>query len=230
MKDRKRFLLIFFVILLNMFLIVGFLVIRDAIYENQLRVEVDKLTKLDMTKDRYNTKIKSKGSYALIEKAIKEYLDDYAVNLQKALDIVNDEEFRNLLLLENYMTDGPEFEKSINYIDQKQEEFNKNMEVLIEKCDEEKIKEHIKKVVVDPYYISLYDELMLGDMLDKNFLNSKDILEKNKEKVNVIFNTSKELFNFLKIHATEWVVEDGEIKFKTQELIDQYNNYVTKVK
>ena len=105
MSNKRKFFLIFIFIILDVFLLIGFLVIRDKTLENTLKNEIDSLKELDITKDRYNSKIKTKGNYAVIEKAIKTYLDDYAVNLQSVLSILNDKELTNLLLAENYSDD-----------------------------------------------------------------------------------------------------------------------------
>ena len=55
---RKKFFLIFCFLIIDIILIVGFLVIRDATSFNELKKEVYSLSKLDLTKDRYNRRIK----------------------------------------------------------------------------------------------------------------------------------------------------------------------------
>ena len=89
MDKRKKILLIVSIIVLNIFMICSIYFIVRATMENKLRNEVNNLAKLDITKDRYNTKIKTIGKYAVVEKAIKEYLDEDAVSLQKVLAIIN---------------------------------------------------------------------------------------------------------------------------------------------
>ena len=73
MSTKRKFFFIFLFVLLNMFLLVSFLVIRDATRLNNLKKEVNSLSKLDVTKDRYNLKIKTSGKYGVVEKAIKKY-------------------------------------------------------------------------------------------------------------------------------------------------------------
>ena len=46
MSSRKKFLLVFGFIVLNMFMLVSFLVIRDATMENELKNEMEYLSKL----------------------------------------------------------------------------------------------------------------------------------------------------------------------------------------
>ena len=83
--------------------------------------------------------------------------------------------------------------------------------------------------MVDPYYISLYEELMLDDNVSREIVESKELLAKTKDRVNTILDTSEELFSFLKKHQEEWTVENNEVKFTTQALLDEYNTYLEKV-
>ena len=116
MSSRKKFLLVFGFIVLNMFMLVSFLVIRDATMENELKNEMEYLSKLDITKDRYNKKTVTRGKYAVVEKSIKKYFDDYHLELQEVLKLINDKELTTILSYDNYSTDGPEFTKSLEYL------------------------------------------------------------------------------------------------------------------
>jgi len=145
-----------------MFLLIGFLVIRDATYLNDLKKEVNELSKLDITKDRYNREIKSSGDYAIVEKTIKDYLDDYAVNLQDVLQVIQDPKLTKILSYENYSTDGAlEFKESLEYISTTKESFNKKIDELSSKLEEDSISNYINDKTNDPYYVNLYLELML---------------------------------------------------------------------
>lgn len=230
MSKGKKLVLLFCFIIFDLFLLIGFLIIRDVTEENKLKKEILALTKLDMTKDRYNLEIKSNGSYAIVEEAIKEYLDGYAVNLQSVLGIINDSQFTSLLSVLNYEEDGPEFLDSLAYIDKAQEQFNNDIEFLIEDCDPNKMEGYISKKISNEYYISLYKELMIDTDMNNDFIKTKQVLVKTRDEVNIAFNTSREVFNFLKSHSNEWKIEDNQIKFQTTELVDQYNQLISSIK
>ena len=230
MSKGKKLVLLFCFIIFDLFLLVGFLIIRDFTEENKLKKEILALTKLDITKDRYNLEIKSSGSYGIVESAIKEYLDDYAVNLQSVLGIINDSQFSKLLSVSNYEEDGPEFASSLTYIDKSQEQFNSDIMMLIEDCDVTKIEGYISDKLSNEYYISLYKELMIDTNMDDDFIKTKTILEDTQNEVNTIFDTSRETLNFLKIHSSEWKIEDNQIKFQTVELVNQYNELISHIK
>ena len=109
-----------------MFLLIGFLVIRDATLLNTLKKEEKELLDLDITRSRYQRNIQSRGSYAMVEETIKNYLDDYAVLLQDTLSVMDDEFLTKILSYDNYCNDGPDFNESFVYLDGKKKYFNSN--------------------------------------------------------------------------------------------------------
>lgn len=230
MSSRRKFVLTFCFILLDMFLLIGFLVVRDATILNELKKEVYELSKLDITKDRYNREIKSKGSYAIVEKAIKEYLDSYAVNLQEVLSVMNDTRLTKMLSYDNYATDGPEFKESLAYLKETSDNFNLKIDMLLRDVEEDNIRSYIKEKTDDSYYVNLYNELMLdGSMID-DFRETKSLLEKTKVSVNNTFDVCNDVLEFLIYNKDSWTVEDGEIKFLTVDLYNYYNALISKLK
>ncbi len=230
MSSRKKFLLVFGFIVLNMFMLVSFLVIRDATMENELKNEMEYLSKLDITKDRYNKKIVTRGKYAVVEKSIKKYFDDYHLELQEVLKLINDKELTTILSYDNYSTDGPEFTKSLEYLKTSKETFNKKVDDLINKFGDEEIKNNIYKSTKEEYYVNLYDNLMLSSNMRSNYNSTIELLKSTKSRMNNVYDTSIEVLNFLVLYKDDWVVEDGEIKFKTQDLYNYYNELISKVR
>lgn len=229
MNSRKKFLLVFGFIVLNMFMLVSFLVIRDATMENELKNEMEYLSKLDITKDRYNKKTVTRGKYAVVEKSIKKYLDDYHLELQEVLKLINDKELTTILSFDNYSTDGPEFTKSLEYLNLSKETFNKKVDDLINKFGDEEIKNNIYKSTKEEYYVNLYDNLMFSSNMRSNYNSTMELLKSTKSRMNNVYDTSIEVLNFLVLYKDDWVVEDGEIKFKTQDLYNYYNELISKV-
>ena len=230
MSSRKKFLLVFGFIVLNMFMLVSFLVIRDATMENELKNEMEYLSKLDITKDRYNKKTVTRGKYAVVEKSIKKYFDDYHLELQEVLKLINDKELTTILSYDNYSTDGPEFTKSLEYLKTSKETFNKKVDYLINNFGDEEIKNNIYKSTKEEYYVNLYDNLMLSSNMRSNYNSTIELLKSTKSRMNNVYDTSIEVLNFLVLYKDDWVVEDGEIKFKTQDLYNYYNELISKVR
>ena len=229
MSTRRKFFMIFCFIVLDAFLLIGFLAIRDATSINQLKKEVNELTKLSIVNDRYKCSIKTKGGYAIVETSIKEYLDDYAVSVQEVSDLIHDPKLAKILSYDNYLEDGPDFQNSIAYLNESKKTFNDEIDQLLVDLEEEQIMENIYRRTDDSYYISLYEELMFdGDMTDELY-QSRDMFQKTKVKVNDIYDSSLDVLNFLVTYHDQWKLEDGQIKFETQELLNYYQTLIAQV-
>lgn len=226
---KKNFFIVFCIILLDIFLIVGFLVIRDSISFNSLKNEVNELSKLDITKDRYNRKIKSKGDYAKVEEAIKDYLDNYAVEIQNLSKMMNDEKLSSILSYDNYVADGPSFTNSITYLESSKKQYNEKIDQLIANLDDENIDNYIYTKMDDKYYISLYQELMHETDMNETLKNTKTLLEESKTKMNNLYDTCLETLNYLNLYQEKWKLEDGEIKFQDEEMLNYYSSLISRV-
>ena len=226
---NKKFFIIFCFILIDVFLVVGFLVIRDSISFNELKREVIALSNLDITKDRYNRKIKSHGDYAIVEKAIKDYMDEYAVDIQYLSKMMNDERLSTILSYSNYEKDGPEFKESLDYLEKSKKEYNEKIDKLIANLDEENIDNYIYTRINDEYYVSLYHELIFETPMIDNLKNTKTLLEESREKMNLIYDTCIDTLNYLCLYNDKWKLEDGEIKFQTEDMYNYYMSLISKV-
>ena len=229
MSSRRKFAIVFCFIILDAFLLVGFLVIRDATSINKLKKEVNELTKLDVTKDRFNRKIQTSGKYALVEESIKDYLDGYAIEIQEVSVMMHDPTLSKILSYDNYLEDGPDFKNSIAYLEESRESFNDQIDSLLYDLEEEQIMNHIYERTDDNYYVGLYQDLMFNDNMKDELDQSRDLFQKTRIKMNGIYDTSLEVLNFLKTYNDSWELSDGQIKFKTPELRDYYESLISKV-
>jgi len=230
MKSKKKFFIIFLFILLDAFLLVGYLVIRDKTNLTDLKKEINEINKLDITKDKFNRRIKTSGDYALVEKTIKNYLTDYSNGVQEVKNTMNDSRLTKILSFDNYTSDGFEFVESFKYLNSTKEEFNKEVDSLIKKSDKKYIKKYIDNKIKDKYYNDLCSELMITDERINSLGETKNTLESIKSKVNKIIDTSTEVLNLLKNNKDDCVLEDGQIKFKSKPVFDKYNELVNKIK
>ena len=67
---------------------------------------------------------------------------------------------------------------------------------------------------------------MFSDTMKDDILETKSLLERTKNKVNLVLDTSLEVLNFLVQQKDSWKLEEGEIRFKTNDLYNQYMNYI----
>lgn len=227
-KKKKGFLIVIFIIL-DICLIIGLLVIKDATMANDLEKEAKLLEEYSFTRDNYKTKIKTRGSYSEVEKAMKNYLDEYATSLQEVLQIARDDKITKVLSYDNYKNDGKEFKKSLKYLEDTENKYNENMKKLNTMLSDEDIINYGEKNIVGSNYLDLYKKYMLSDEMKKNYEDSKKLVGEIGPKIGNVLKTSKEVLNFLVKNEKSWKLEDNEIKFKTKDLYDEYTKLIKKL-
>ena len=226
MSTRKKFFFVFLFIILDAFLITGFFVIRDATMVNIIEKETDKLASLDLAIDRFNLKVKTKGKYGEVEDNMKSYLDDIALSLQKTLLVVKNPELTKILSYENYKNDGPNFTKSLSFLEKSSNDFNTNIDSILNRLEDKSIKSYGKKNIDDVYYRKLFNQFMLRNDMKEKYNKTSLLLKESKSNVNHIFEISYQTLTFLVNHKDEWQLENNEIQFKTDELMNQYNSLI----
>ncbi|MBQ9018898.1 MAG: hypothetical protein IJ097_01125 [Bacilli bacterium] len=230
MSNKKKFFIIFLLIIVDSFLFIGYLVIRDKTNLVDLKKEIKELDKLDITKDSYDRRIKTSGDYAVVEKTIKNYLNSYSNDVQEIKKLMNDSYLTKILSYDNYSKDGFEFTKSFKYLESEKKSFNKKIDLLIKKSNKDYINKYIDKKISDNYYNELCKELMITDERIKSFEKNKETLEEIKVKVNKTIDLSSEVLTLLKENKDNCVLEDNQIKFKSKPVYDKYNELISKIK
>lgn len=231
MKKRTIFIIIGIVTVVAAIAIgVGVSVVLDLQQEKLLREEIENIESLDITKDRYNTAIKTKGDYAKVEESIKKFLDDYAVLIQDTLRIIEDERLQTMLSIENYQQDGKDFTSSKEYLTSTKETFNTNMQKLAFMTSEESVMSYINNKDLDEYYIDLYRELALGKNAKEELEKSAADLESAKDTFNNLLDTELNVLNFLSENQDQWSLTDTNILFDNAALLLQYNLLLANLK
>lgn len=229
MKRIKKILYVIMFLFIDVLLCASLYFIIDAANINNLKKEVKELTNLNMSIDRYNRKSKTIFKYKVVETTIKDYFDSFTVRMNDIYNIVNDEDFIKILSYDNYLNDGPEFNNSINYINDNKKRFNDIVDEMIYDLDENNIKELIRKKINDEYYISLYDKMIFNEDFVKQYEENRVLLDEIKNKYNNRFDVCLEIINFLKLYKDNWKLEDGEIKFSNEDLYNYYSILISKV-
>ncbi len=229
-KNTKRNVIIAviaFLVVIGAILV--YMLITDLKQEDILREEVSTLVDKDITKDRYNSSIKTRGDYAVVEEAIKSYLDEYSVTFQEVLDIMDDKELVNMLSAENYSSDGPDFAKSKKYLSDTKTKFNKALDRLSTMTSSEEIMKNIEEKKLDTYYTDLYKELMLNGIAENDFTSAKTDLEAASASINNLLNTEEEVINLLVANKGKWKIQDNKIVFDEVAILNQYNELIKKI-
>lgn len=229
LDGKKRFIFILIFIFIDVALIIGFLLIRDATNINKLEKEIDVISELSLDSNNFDRKIKTSGGYAIVEKSIKDRLSYFSNGMSEITTLVNDSKLSKVLSYDNYNGDGPEFRKSLTYLEESSTKFNKKIDELLEAMDDDNLRDYIYKKSDNKYYVSLYKKYMFNDDIMINIKEAKDLLNKTKIRVNNIYDVSIDVLNFLNLYQENWKLEDGEIKFQTEELYNYYIGLISKV-
>ena len=196
----------------------------DLKQEDLLKKEVVTLSNKNPNTDDFSINIVTKGDYAYVEKAVKEFYLELSNNIKKFSTILNDSEVVEVLSVNNITSDGPDFVKSLALIDSTTSSVKESLNNIIDLCNEEAILGFIDKNKVDEYYIDLYKELMLTDSDKKDLDSTKTKLTNFSLDIEDVLNKAKELLLLLKNNNGSWSVSDGQLYFITNELVNTYNN------
>ena len=230
MKTNKKISFVIAFLFLDVLLCASLYFIMDATNINLLKKEISNISKLDMSIDRFNRKNKTTFKYKVVENTIKEFLNNYSNKMDSAYKLVSEEEFTKILSYDNYVKDGPTFEKSIKYITDSKIKFNNIINDMESDLEKKNIKKLIREKTDDKYYISLYEELVFSEELINQYDDNKELLKEIRIKYNDVYDTSLEVINFLITYKDSWVLEDGEIKFANNDLFNYYNSLIAKIK
>ncbi len=223
---KKKIIVIVAILILIIIGVVAYFATLDLKQGMLLRKEVDTIGKLDITKDEIDMTIKTEGNYAVVEKTIKEYLNTYSTNIKEIMNIMQDKKMSEILTVDNYKNDGPEFKNSKEYINNAKSNFNEKVNLLINITSEERIMKEIENKNLDSNFVELYRELMLGEKMDEDLKQMVDSLEEASTTINNIFDTQEKVINLLIDNKGKWEVEGNEIQFNTQKLVNEYNNLI----
>ena len=230
MNSRKKFFFVFCFIIINFILLASFLVIRDATSYNSLKKEVDKILLLDIMKDKYDTKIVCSGKYGVVEKNIKKYFGHITLELEEINSTINDERLATVLSYENYSNDGPLFSNSLSYLETSKNSLNKKIDSLQSFLSNDGISSYISNKIKEQYYKDLFIEIMNSSGVRQKRDEISQLLVNTKQSSNDVYDGSLSLLNYLKAYNDQWKLEDGEIKFQTQEMYDYYTEVISSLR
>lgn len=220
----KRYILILVVILVILGMYVGLCKYNDK----KLRKEIHEVVSMNID-SKYKINCKTFFGYCNVEEAIKSYMSDYSIKLNNIKAVSNDEKILNMLTVANYKSDGPKFEKSIKYLQDVLNSYNKDIDSLIEMSDKKYLNNYINKYTKSKKYTKLYKDLIKEEKIyDK--LNNTDELKVNKTSVNNTIKVSVALLEFLRDNSKEWKIDGNNIKFNNYKLLNKYNAYLKKLK
>ncbi len=231
-NNKKTHIIIIIILILVIILAIAGIFGRDFIQKRTLIKEVNNIVEnKDLSVDTVNTDdIKTSGEYAKVEKAIKTYLNDYAIEIQKIISIAQDEKVSSLLSINNYEEDGPEFTKTLSFIDETKKQLEECSEKTIALMEKDKMFKYIENYNLSEKYNKLFETLMLDEDTEKELKQIKEDLQESITKIEGNLQVANDTINFLNEHKREWSISNNTVLFNSQNLVDQYNELIGKLK
>ena len=212
--------------------IIAFLVYRDIQEENKLAEEVNKIVELTEQEEvdfneinKLLNRIVTKRDYVKVEEAIKEYLKDGFNVILVMHDVINADEYSNILATSNYQEDGPNFIKTKKFLQNSITTLEQAKVDYREMLTTEKIMSYINEKNVDKYYKDYYKELAIGEDIE---VYDKEV-EKSLDEVIKVLNQVDKVIDFLIKNKESWYISGENIVLETDELVKEYNNLVSQI-
>ena len=230
MSNGRKILFVVSFIIIDVLLVGGIFIIRDFTDKNILRNEVNALSEFDFTKDSYNTEIKSKGEYAVVEKAIKKYLDDYATEVQITLNVLYDEQLNTMLDIKNIKDDGPLFVNSLEYLNVLRNNFNFNVDLIMNRVTKEEIKKYIYNYDGSQDVVDIYNNFLLESCIIDKIEDNQLYLENKRLEINGYIDSVYNVMLFLKNNSNFYNIVDDRIMFNNLDVENKYHELLNKIK
>lgn len=218
-KSKKVIVIIAIVGVLILLVVGGLgLVINETAQKAIISAEMESIN----STGEINSEIKSKGKYAEVEKALKDYLTEYKNIAVEVANEYQNESLTTILSAQNFKDDGPNFENSkklINDVKQKGEEAKTKLAEMTKQ-------EYKDKRAEDNGLTGKYKDLFNDSVKLEQDVES---VGKTVESVNNYLDKINEVFDFLKETEGRWVIEDNSIKFRDVSNLTKYNSLLTSV-
>lgn len=229
-KKKKTWLWLLLAVVLVIALGVGYFLYSDLRQEELLKDEIEAYMELDFVKDDYTVDVKTKGDYALVEKAIKTYFKEMSDIVKEVSKLENDDEFINILTPDNFKKDGPNFANTLKKIADVRSSIQENIDKFATMCSEEYMLSLIEKYEdLDSYYVDLYKDLMYTNDDLKEIQDTKNEMIELKDNFNVFLDDCESIILFLKNNNGKWMVQGNSIVFDSDALLEKYNLLTSKL-
>ena len=223
-KTRNLIIIGAVVVVVAIIVVAGIFLGQDILDKGKLVKEVETIAKLDITKDKFDTEIKTSGNYGKVESAIKEYFNEYADNLQTSMNAISEEKLQGIMSDSNFQGEDKKFEKVLQDIKETREAFNGGMDKLIAQMEETNIMAKIEEKGVSKKYQDLYRELMFDKNIMDQVKEQQEQLKKSKDDLNKILDLNEKVYQLLAANSGKWSFQNGKLRFSDEGVYNQYND------
>ncbi len=229
---KKKILIGLGIVVLVLVVIIGYLVVTDLKQEDMLLEEASEITTLtnedpidvDKVRDKLDNII-TRGDYAVVERAFKDYLSDIIDNYEIIYNSLDDSKMVDLLSIDNYREDGKDFNETLEYLTTTQNELKTAVDNYVSLFEEDMIMSYIDDKGLDSYYVDFYRDNLIGE------ISSLDI-EEVEESINQVLDLlqkEENIINFLVENKDNWEIQDDNIVFNDASLTSEYLRLVDEI-
>ena len=233
-KSKKKVIITVVVIVILILLVVGGFIFYHGNQTGKLIAEVNKLAEIEMINEDGTLKeepidmqIKTNGSYAVVEKTFKNYMNEIVTDTQELVNTLDQEKIMNLVSIDNMKEDGPDFTKSKEEITTMKNAISSYVTKMETLANEENLLSKIDDKDVGEYYKELYRQLAIDEESGANLKDAIDELKTNEEVAVQALNDLESIFNFLSDNKDEWQIEEEQIVFTTQSAYNEYTSLMS---
>lgn len=232
-KNNKTKIMVISLIILLIIVVIavaGYFLYRFK-QELTLMNEASTIGQMDILEQTIDMDIKTSGKYAKVEETMKQYMKETSEKMKQLNNIYLDESIPQLIGIDNIKQDGPEFTVTLTKLEETKKQVNELLAQITPLLEEQTIMERIKQVPeLNQYYNGLYYKMIFGDgkTIDE-FKIAKDQLTQANTKYLELIDLMKELLTFLKEHKTNWEIEQNQIMFDKQSVLDKYQEIIERI-
>ena len=185
--ENKKMTIAIIILIILIIAIVGFNFAFSEFNNKQTNIlteETNKILQSDITKENIDFNIKTERNYAVVEKAIKEYISELK-NIYKEISEIDENINPNNIFSAQNMQD-----KELKAIDEIITDYNDKIQEITDELEdllkEDKIKENITKREISQrkeYYINLYNTIMFSDVMKTQYRNLESEIKTEKSKL-----------------------------------------------
>ena len=232
MENKKTIIAIIIVIILIV-AIIGIAYFYNSFNTKQVNLlteESNKILQSDLATGNIDLNIKTEKNYAVVEKAIKEYvskLKNIYVEMNEMTSGINP----NAIFSAENMQD-----KSLDEIDTIINDYKEKSQKCIEEYEEliseEKIAENINTRNITKrkdYYTDLYNTVMLSDVMKSKYNSLNDKIKNEKGELYDKLNKIEKIKVFLEDNESSWTIKEDKIQFTNLTRMTEYYNLLNQL-
>lgn len=211
---KKKIIITIVLIFSFISLFIGFNVYKDLKEENVLNKEVDKIIESNFENIE---DVKTSLKYGEVEKEVKNYLNEYKKESTEIINNLSNNEYMEVLKIENLQKDMPEFNNSFAKVS--------NLKKSIEEGKTFLKKE--KDVTFDEkYYQNLYKKIIEREEIVAYIEENNKIINDYIDKLEPLVTIYENALNFLKTNKGNYEISNGNLYFYNTDLANKYNEII----